>query len=123
MHSSSGKTVVFGASVKPERYSNKAILRLNEAGIDVVAIGLRRGEVDGITIEIDQPAVENVHTLTLYVGHKNFDPWVDYALSLRPQRIIINPGAENEKFEEEARNQGVEVIRACTLVMLATDSY
>ena len=42
------KTLVIGASENPERYSNKAIKALVSHQHEVVAIGLRTGEVAGV---------------------------------------------------------------------------
>ena len=45
------KTLVLGASLKPERYSNIAINRLLKYNNEVKAFGLKEGEVNGITID------------------------------------------------------------------------
>lgn len=123
MSKESLKTAVLGASPNPHRYSHLAVERLVEHGHEPVPIGLRPGNIAGVDILLGKPEVEDVHTLTLYVGEKNLEGWIDYILSLNPQRIIINPGAENAKFEAQAKAQGVEVLRACTLVMLSTGLY
>ena len=44
------KTLVLGATTKPERYAFKAITLLVEKGHSVLAIGQNQGEVAGITI-------------------------------------------------------------------------
>ena len=43
-------TLVIGASENPERYSNKAIRRLNQHKHPVFAIGNKIGEADGIEL-------------------------------------------------------------------------
>ncbi len=48
---------------------------------------------------------------------------MDYLLSLRPRRIIFNPGAENPELKKKAEALGIETEEACTLVLLATDQY
>ena len=45
------KTLVVGASLKTHRYSNKAIRRLIDKGHEVKALGLRKGEVEGVSID------------------------------------------------------------------------
>ena len=47
------KTLVLGASLKPNRYSNYAINRLVDKQHEVVALGLKSGEVSGVTIETE----------------------------------------------------------------------
>ena len=117
------KTVVIGASVKPRRYSNLAVRRLKEHGHEVVAVGVGGGEIEGITIHTDKPFVDDVDTVTLYVAPHNQPPLYDYILSLKPKRILFNPGAENKELEKKAAEKGIETLEACTLVMLSTGQY
>jgi predicted CoA-binding protein len=117
------KTLVFGASTNPNRYAYRAIKRLRSAGIETCAIGGRSGQVGDVEIFTGYPALEDVHTITLYMGAVRLLEHEDYLLSLKPKRIIFNPGAENRPFAYKARSQGVETLEACTLVMLSTDQY
>ena len=116
-------TVVLGASPNPTRASYMAVERLVENGYPVRAVGIRKGWINGVDIELDRPPINEVHTLTLYIGEKNMADWRVYALGLNPDRIIFNPGTENPHFEAEARMAGIEVDYACTLVMLSSNSY
>lgn len=115
--------LVFGASLKAERYSNKAIKALMKSGYTTIGIGGRSGEVYGVEILTGHPELENVHTITMYMGAQRQEEHIEYILSLNPARIIFNPGAENPKLEQLAQVQEIEVIRACTLVMLSTGQY
>jgi predicted CoA-binding protein len=115
-------TLVMGASVKPERYSNMAIRRLRAHGHDVVAVGLRAAEVADVSISTELPSGP-IDTVTMYLNADNQRKWEDALLGLRPRRIIFNPGAENPVFASRASQAGVEVVEACTLVMLGTGQY
>ena len=117
------KTLVLGASENPERYSNKAILRLLGKGHEVVAIGNKKGSVNNLPIATDKAAMEDIDTVTLYLNPMNQQPYYDYILSLKPRRIIFNPGTENDDFEERAKKAGIKVQEACTLVLLGTGQY
>lgn len=116
-------TVVIGASPKPDRYSYKAVRSLQNYGHTVYGLGITEGVINGLKISLDQPVLENIDTVTLYVSPKNQYPWIDYILSLNPKRIIFNPGTENPDFEQEARSKGIECLQACTLVMLSIGVY
>lgn len=118
-----GISVVLGASPNPSRASYMAVQRLSDRGMTVRAIGIRDGEISGVKIETGRPEIDEVETLTLYIGQKNMVDWGEYALNLNPKRIIFNPGTENSEFEAEARSAGIHVERACTLVMLSNNSY
>ncbi len=117
------KTLVMGASLKPERYSNKAIKMLRDRDYPTVAVGLREGNVDDVEITTEQEFYPDIHTITIYVGEDRLEPSEDYLLSLKPKRIIFNPGAENIRFAKKAEAAGIEVVHACTLVMLSTKQY
>lgn len=117
------KSVVIGASPNPERYAYRAVNALRSAGHPVEAIGLRGGKINGVEIQTEMAAIEGVDTVTLYVGPRNQDHWKAYIESLRPKRVIFNPGTENPDFEKHLQNKGIETVEACTLVMLSVGNY
>ena len=117
------KTLVIGASLKPHRFSNTVIRRLCEHHIPVVAVGLREGVVNDVTIFKPFPEVSNIHTVSLYVGPRNQPFWYDFILQANPRRVIFNPGTENEDFQQVLRERDIEVVTGCTLVMLSNDEY
>lgn len=118
-------TLVIGASVKPERYSNQAVRRLKAYGENVLALGLREGDIDGIHIERDRNELEGevVDTVTLYLNPRRQKEYYDWILAMKPRRVIFNPGAENPEFMDMLEAEGIEPIRACTLVMLSIENY
>lgn len=116
-------TLVFGASLKSQRYSNIAINRLVNNNIPVVAFGLIDGIVAGVTIDTELQDYENIHTVTLYMNPKRQAEFYDYIVSLKPGRVIFNPGTENEEFYKILRENNIYVEVACTLVLLATNQY
>ena len=116
-------TVVIGASENTERYSNRVTRMLHSHKIPVAAVGLKAGEIDGVKIQTGLPKIENVDTVTLYVGPQHQPQYYDYVIGLKPERIIFNPGTENPEFEEKVRKAGIEVLEACTLTMLTVGTY
>lgn len=117
------KTLVIGASPNPARYSFLAVRRLKQHGHEVVAIGARDGEVDGVPILIERPELKDIHTVTLYLNPSRQEDYYDYIIGLKPERLIFNPGAENPVFMQLAKKSGINVEEACTLVLLSTDQY
>jgi hypothetical protein len=89
----------------------------------VFAIGTRAAELRGIDIKKDLIDVENVHTVTLYIGPQHQRSYFNYFVELHPKRVIFNPGTENHELEELLRVNGIETIHACTLVMLRTNQF
>lgn len=117
------KTLVLGASANPARYSNIASIRLKNAGHEVIALGNRVGAINDIAITKERLDFEDIDTITLYLNAARQKDYYDYILSLKPKRIIFNPGTENPELMNIARKAGIEVVVACTLVMLSIDSY
>jgi predicted CoA-binding protein len=116
-------TVVIGATSSPEKYGYKATASLNAHGHKVYPVDLRAGKILDIDILTGKPVIQNVDTVSLYVGPKFQADWQDYIFSLKPKRIIFNPGTENPVFEKAAQEKGIETIEACTLVMLSIGNY
>ncbi len=119
------RTCIVGASPNPTRYSYSATRLLMEHGHDAIPISIKKGDIDGKDILNirDKPKIDNVDTLTIYINRHNQFDWYDYLLSLKPKRIIFNPGAENPEFDNLAKQKGIETIEACTLVMIHSGSY
>jgi uncharacterized protein len=117
------KTVVLGASDNPARYSYLAINKLSAHGHPVVAIGKKNGKVGSVQIEKDHLPVAEVDTVTLYLNPMNQREYIDYILDMKPKRIIFNPGTENEPLITKAKENGIEPVIGCTLVMLSTGQY
>ncbi len=120
---SNKRTVVLGASPNPERYSNKAVRRLKVNGHDVVAVAKRKAMIDDTEIMDHLPEVKDVDTVTVYINPDHQKEYYDDVIGLHPKRIIFNPGAENEEFENLAEKNNIEVVEACTLVLLATGQF
>jgi uncharacterized protein len=59
----------------------------------------------------------------MYIGTQRQPPYHDYLLSLKPKRIIFNPGTENDVLEKMAEDKGIEAVHGCTLVMLRSNQY
>jgi len=117
------KTLVIGASEKADRYSNKAIRALLAHKHEVVAIGLRKGEVEGISFDAEKKVFEDIDTVTLYVGPQNQPEYYSYIIGLNPKRVIFNPGTENPEFFSKLKSAGIYPEIACTLVLLATGQF
>lgn len=117
------KTVVLGASTKPERYAFKAITMLVDKGHSVIAIGQNQGEVAGISIRTKNIPLSNIHTVTLYLNPVRQRDYYNYIIETKPKRVVFNPGTENPEFYQLLKANGIKVEEACTLVLLTTNQY
>ena len=117
------KTLVLGASENPARYSNLAVKKLTAHKQPVVALGKKKGNINGVEIETEKKSFDNIDTVTLYLNPLHQQEYYDYIFSLHPKRIIFNPGAENDELMELAQQKGIATQEACTLVLLSTGQY
>jgi len=116
-------TLVLGASLKEERYSNRAIKQLRAHLIHTKALGLLRGKVGDVQILKGQPDLNNIETVTLYLNAKRQKDYYNYIIALNPNRVIFNPGTENLELMELLKQNNIDFEVACTLTLLATNQY
>lgn len=116
------KVMVLGASENPSRYSYKAILKLKEYGHQVFAIGKKAGEVRGVSVKTIFPT-HKIDTISIYLNLSNQKEYYERILDSEPNRIIFNPGAENNQLYMLAKKNNIRVLNACTLVMLSIGNF
>ena len=117
------KTLVLGASDNPSRYSYLAIHRLRSQNIPVVAIGKRHMLVADVEVIAEKKEFANIDTITMYLNPVHQPEYYSYILTLKPRRIIFNPGAENAELASIAAQNNIKTINACSLVLLSTGQY
>ena len=121
---SNKNVVVLGASGKSGKYSYKAVTMLAEHGYNVYPVhpsGINVAEFR--TYRSLNEITEKIHTLTVYVSAKISNNLKDEILAIAPERIIFNPGAENQELAEKCEVAGIESEEACTLVLLQTNLF
>jgi predicted CoA-binding protein len=116
--------VVLGATPKSDRFANMAMRSLQQHGLKAVPVNPAFPEVLGERCyssisEVPQP----IDTVTMYLGPTRSEPLVDEIIAAAPRRIIMNPGAENDRLAAEAKKAGIEVVEGCTLVMLQGGNF
>ena len=124
MNNTNGTVAVVGASNKLERYSNKAVRLLKENGYNVVPIHPKLEEIEGFEVFPDLESIkENIHTLSLYVNPEILNEYISSILKLKPARVIMNPGTESDDVQKQLEDNGISVLKACTLVLLRTGQF
>jgi predicted CoA-binding protein len=116
--------VILGASVKPERYANKAQLLLMKHGYKVIPVHPLQKEIAGVPVVKNLTEITGrVDTVTVYLNPEVSKGVANDLIALRPRRVIFNPGTESPELESLLRNQGILVEEACTLVLLGTGQF
>ena len=117
------KTIVIGATPNPDRYAYLASNKLVKYGHEIINVGIKTGTVAGVDIEKPEIIHPDIDTITLYVGPHNQPSLYDYILKTKPKRVIFNPGTENDELESLVKQNGIQAVEACTLVLLSTGQY
>lgn len=117
------KTLVIGASTKPERYSYQVVKRLLAASIEVVPMGIKSGTIGGVNIKPPLSPEQNIHTVSLYLAPERQKDYIKYIIELQPKRVIFNPGTEHPSFAKKLSEEGIYWENACSLVLLSTNQY
>ena len=116
--------VVVGASKNEERYSNKAMKMLKDYGHNPIPVAPAVDVILGTRVFPTPAAVTGpVDTVTMYVGPTRQGDLIDGIIGLRPKRVIFNPGSENPDEYPRFKAAVIDVVEACTLVMLRTNQF
>lgn len=115
---------VLGASPNPIRYSFRAVQMLAEKGYNVYPVHPSARDVDGIACfrslsDIPDP----IDTVTVYLSSRNSSAIIDDIIQAAPRRVILNPGTENDELQRLCEEAGIQVQKACTLVLLHTGQF
>ncbi len=116
-------TLVFGASLKADRYSNRAVRLLRANNINTMAFGMQEGEISGIQVTSNLDDLQDIDTISLYMNPRRQKEFYEAILGLEPRRVIFNPGTENPELQNLLEEAGIRYENACTLTLLATGQY
>ncbi len=117
------KSVVLGASPDHSRYSNKAVRSLLKRDHEVIPVGKKSGEIKELEIKTGKPDIPDVDTVLLYLPPDRQSEYYDYVIGLKPRRVIFNPGTHNKEFIDLVKENGIEAVEDCALIMLNTGDY
>lgn len=117
------KVLVLGASLSPLRASYRVIRLLVEDDHEVIAVGRGKGTIESVAIHAEIPDVADIDIITLYINPKIQTLYYDQILSLKPKRVIFNPGTENPEFADRLLKSGIKPEESCNLVLLRTGQF
>jgi len=116
-------TLVFGASLKPDRYSNLVVRRLSKNGENTFAFGHKTGWIGDVQVKTNLDELPTIDIVTLYLNPSRQTQYYDMIIALQPKKVIFNPGTENIEFYGLLQENQISVEVACTLVLLSTNQY
>ena len=111
---------IVGASPKPERYSHHAVLRYLSRGWTVWPVHPSAQPIAGLTTYAslrELPGTPDI--VCMYINPQAGLEMLDDIVAARPRLLWLNPGADGEPLFSAAKARGIQVIEACTLIVLA----
>jgi len=114
----SQRVAILGASEKPARYANRAQHKLLAHGHEVIPVNPALSVVDGVPTVALEALPEGLETVTVYLGADRMLPLVPALAARAPERVILNPGADDQSVVAALEAAGLRVQLDCTLVLL-----
>jgi predicted CoA-binding protein len=115
---------IIGASDKPERYANMAMHVLKKHGYEVVLVNPFKSQIEGQKCYKSVDEYDGkIDTVTLYVNPARFNNHIKDVIKASPNRVIMNPGTEDDQHEKALIDSGIKVQKACTLVLLSQHQF
>ncbi|MDP7081511.1 MAG: CoA-binding protein [Candidatus Undinarchaeales archaeon] len=110
---------VIGASSKRDRYSNKAVRALVEAGYNVYPVHPTESEIEGLRVFPDLRSIEgDIDLVSIYLKPQIVlrSGLVGHLQERGIKAAILNPGTQDPALIEELESSGITVLLECTLV-------
>ncbi len=116
--------LIIGASNNPNRYSNKAMGRLTDAGYRVIPVN------PFSEIDTEEPTVhslslvnERIDTAVVYVRAELLVQDIEQLVRIAPSQVIFNPGTESAELYNRLAETGIIARNACVLVLLRIGEF
>jgi len=109
---------VVGMSPKPDRPSNEVGVYLHDQGFNVLPVHPAASEIGGLKVYPDLESLPEgtvVEIVDLFVAGERIFPVIEQAAKIKAKTVWFQPGTENPKAEQRARELGLDVISGrCT---------
>jgi hypothetical protein len=117
---SEAKTVaVIGASRHRHKFGNKALRAFEHRGYTVLAINPNEGEVEGhktYASVLDVPG--RIDMATVYIPAEAGVRVMEELAARGVPEVWLNPGADEDAVVDRARELGLNIVRACSIVAI-----
>lgn len=112
---------VLGASRHRRKYGNKSLRAHAEAGYRVFPINpvTREAKIEGAKVYAKLADVpEKIDRVTVYLAPPLTLEMLDDIAAVDPEEVYLNPGTTDDAVRAKARELGLPIIEACSIVQL-----
>ena len=109
---------IIGASRDRRKYGNKSVRAHLAQGYDVYPVNPKAGEVEGLKAypSLADVPVERLNRISVYVPPEVGLALLDEIRQKGADEVWFNSGSESPQIERRARELGLEIIPACSIV-------
>ena len=109
---------IIGASADPSKYGNQSLRAHVQQGYDVFPVNPKGGEIEGLQVyeSIGDVPVETLDRISVYLPPAIGLKIIDDIAAKGCGELWLNPGSESDELLERARELGLNVIQACSII-------
>ena len=111
---------IIGASTDRQKYGNKSVRAHLSQGYEVYPIHPSANEIEGLTAypNLQDVPAENLDRISVYVPPSNGIQLLEEIQQRGAKEVWFNPGSESPDLLERARELGLNVIQACSIIAI-----
>lgn len=111
---------VVGASRDRRKYGNISVRAHRQQGYEVFPINPLADEVEGLPAfpSVADVPCERLDRVTMYVPPEVGVTLLEEIAARSPTELWLNPGSESDEIVRQARQLGLNVIQACSIIDL-----
>ncbi len=116
---------VVGASRDRSKFGNISVRAHLQQGYEVYPVNPNADEVEGLPAfeSLTDVPVENLDRVTIYLPPDLTLELLDEIHEIAPSEVWLNPGSADEDVRARARQLGIEIIEACSIVDLGVSPH
>ncbi len=116
---------VVGASRDRSKFGNISVRAHLQQGYEVFPVNPNADEIEGLPAfeSLTDVPVENLDRVTIYLPPDLTLELLDEIDQIAPSEVWLNPGSADEEVRARARQLGIEIIEACSIVDLGVSPH
>jgi len=111
---------ILGASTKRQKFGNKSVRAHQQQGYDVYPVNPSATEIEGLDVypTLSDVPVEHLDRISVYLPPQVGIEVLAEIKDKGAKEVWLNPGSESRELEKRARELGLPIHMACSIVDL-----
>ena len=116
---------ILGASADRSKFGNKSLRAHVKAGYEVYPVNPKGGRIEGLDVyrTLADVPVQRLDRISVYLPPAVGLAVLEDIAATRCDKVWFNPGSESPEILERARELGIHVIAACSIIAIGRDPY